>query len=46
MVSIKMRGASQLEFFSLVRYVNGLKNLTKYHIGLAKDDSGKEKLHT
>ena len=29
-----------------MRYVHGLKNLFKYHIGLSKDKSGKEMLET
>ena len=39
-----MKNANQLEFNTVMRYANGLKNLIKYHIGLSKDKSGKDKL--
>ena len=42
MMAKKMKHASQLEFYTVMRYVNGLKNIGKYHIGLSENESGKD----
>ena len=44
MLTNKMRNSSKLEFNTVMRHVNGLKNLVKYHIGLSKDTSSNGKL--
>jgi hypothetical protein len=34
MLTKKLKNSNNIEFFRLLRYVNGLKYLEKYHIGL------------